>query len=257
MSGASIRKLIVTALLSACSIVSVLLLKQQSDNPKRLSSLNMADSLIANACRSFNINNSAYHVETVSVSPHFKRKIWHVSLPVNLSQTFFHYDLARKLYPYDIRTPAKVDLKDGTMNIQVYYKDTVIRTVTVSNDTNSVRYDMPASIILFFNQRPDENMTDLIRSLGEPVMIAFKTNRVVQTDSWLHVSGIEDFNMAYWIEPESSRTINRDDRWYLGEQIRNLAKMIHHPQIWSDPMTMMINETSGSDICQTRGLSHG
>ncbi len=254
MSGASIRKLIVTALLSACSIVSVLLLKQQSDNPKRLSSLNMADSLIANACRSFNINNSAYHVETVSVSPHFKRKIWHVSLPVNLSQTFFHYDLARKLYPYDIRTPAKVDLKDGTMNIQVYYKDTVIRTVTVSNDTNSVRYDMPASIILFFNQRPDENITDLIRSLGEPVMLAFKTNRVVQTDSWLHVSGIEDFNVAFWIEPESSKNHKSDDKWYLGEQIRNLTKMLHHPQILIGPDVDDNQRNLWINICQTRGL---
>lgn len=254
MNSALIRKLIVAGLLSACSIVSVLLLRQQSDNPGMLTSLNMADSLIASACHSFNISKSAYHIETIPVSAHFKRKVWHVSLPVNLSQTFFHYDLAQKLYPYNIQTPAKVNLKDGTMDIQVYYHDTVIRTIAVKNDTNSVRYDMPGSIILSFNQRPDEDVTDLIRSLGEPILLAFKTSRVVQTDSWLHVPGIENFSISFWIEPESSQDRKSEDKWYLGEQVRNLMKMLHHPQILIGPDVNDNQRHLWIKISRTRGL---
>lgn len=254
MRGASIRKLIVAVLLVACSIVSVLLLKQQSGNRKLLPDLSTADSIIVSTCRSFNINKSAYHVETIPVTPHFKRKIWHVSLPVNLSQTFFHYDLSQLLYPYNIQTPAKVDLKNGTMDIELYYDHTVIRTISLRNDTNSVRYDMPASIVLFFNQRPDAKITDQIRSLGEPVLVAFKTDRVVQTDSWLHVPGIEDFNIAYWIEPASSQDQSTETKWYLGEQIRNLAKMIHHPKILVGPDNDNTQRKQWIDICQTHGF---
>ncbi len=254
MHGATNRKLIVAVLLIACSIVSILLLRQQSGNTKQLIGLNKADSLIVTACNSFNISKSAYHVETIPVTPHFKRKIWHISLPVNLSQTFFHYDISQLFDPYNIQTPAKVNLKDGTMDIELYYKDTVIRTIALHNDTNSVRYDMPASIVLFFNQRPNEKITDQIRSLGEPVLIAFKTDRVVQTDSWLHVPGIEDFNIAYWIEPSSSPDQDSEDRWYRGEQIRNLAKMIHHPQILVGPDNSNDQLKQWTDICKTHGF---
>lgn len=254
MQGSSIRKLIVAVLLIACSIVSVMLLKQQTGSTKQLASLNESDSLIASACRSFNIPKSAYHVETIPVTPHFKRKIWHISLPINLSQTFFHYDISQLMYPYHIQTPARVDLKNGTMDIELYYKDTVIRTIALRNDTNSVRYDMPASIVLFFSQRPSAKMTDQIQSLGEPVLIAFKTDRVVQTDSWLHVPGIEDFNIAYWIEPSSSRDPTKEDKWYLGEQIRNLTKMIHHPEILVGPDNNNDQLKQWTNICKTRGF---
>ena len=254
MQGSSIRKLIVAVLLIACSIVSMLLLKQQAGSTKQLTSLNESDSLIASACRSFKIQKSAYHVETIPVTAHFKRKIWHISLPINLSQTFFHYDISQLMYPYHVQTPARVDLKDGTMDIDLYYKDTIIRTIALRNDTNSVRYDMPASIVLFFSQRPSAKMTDQIRSLGEPILIAFKTDQVVQTDSWLHVPGIEDFNIAYWIEPSSSSNPDSQDKWYLGEQIRNLAKMIHHPEILVGPDNDNDQLKQWKNICKTRGF---
>ncbi len=253
MHSIPLRKLVIVILLVVCSIVSLLLLKQSYRESRPFPNLRTADSLIASVCHDFGMNRSSCRIETIFTHPGFKRKIWHIALPVNLSQTFFHYDLAQKAAPYHIETPAQVDLRENTMNIQLYYRGTVIRTLALRNDTNIVRHNLAVSVILFFNHHPDKQIIHLIHSMGEPIKVAFKTDDVINTASWLRVPGMEDFDVAYWIDQRPSDDGSMD-KWYIGEQIRNLKKMVRNPEILVGPDAGNHRRKLWIGICERRGL---
>ena len=230
------KKKAIAWLLGAASLVAAVLLaySPQTDD-KILSDLAQADSLIYQELAEFAVPLENIKRRSVLIDSVFERVTYLVPVPGGFSKTFLHFELAQRLRPFEIDVPARVHFPEMDMNIHLYFKDTIIRTLVLRTDTSLTAESFPASIVFFFDKTPSPTQLETIAGLGEPVTVALQTPDPSDADSWLRVAGesAPDLDYAFWID-EAARTGEAErDREIFAEKVKQFGKVKRRAQFVS------------------------
>ena len=174
------KKLIAILLLASCFISGFILFSTSDTSTKRLTSLSEADSLIQQQFSSFNISEEQISVSTTQVDSNFTRKTYFVGLPYRFSKTQFHAEINDALYPYKIQTPAQVTFPQKNINIQLSYRETVIRTISLQTDPELSLQQNDISLLLSFEEIPQSQLIYQLNTLAEPIPLVLKIEQPME-----------------------------------------------------------------------------
>jgi len=181
-----IRQWIALALLFVCiGVCSLLLLQPELLFKPELTSLTELDDIIKDELIEFNIKQSQIQTRTVDEQLGFGRLIYRVDVPENFSKTFFHSELSRRLYPFEVRTPSIVNLPSKDLNIHVYWRNTIVRTLELRSSSDLSRNMNPGTIILETTVAPSRELLQRIELIGEPIRIVYRSDNTDVLLSWL------------------------------------------------------------------------
>ncbi|WP_445665713.1 hypothetical protein [Fodinibius sp. AD559] len=152
-------------------------------NTKRLTSLAQADSLIQQQFSIFNISDDQVSIATTRVDSNFSRKTYYVGLPYRFSKTQFHAELNDALYPFGIRTPARVTFPQKNVDIQLSYRETVIRTISLQTDPELSLQQNDISLLLSFDEIPQSQIISQLNALAEPIPLVLKIEQPMQVQT--------------------------------------------------------------------------
>lgn len=179
------RHRIAVVLLLLCIAASgVLLYFPDIIEPAETASLEAIDAIIQSELTEFNIRQSQISERNSGTADGFNRTILRVSVPQDFSKTFLHSELAMRLRPLGVGTPATVNVPDNEMNIHVYWRNTVVRTIELRYG-NAVRNQNPGTIMLLADSYPSETTLKRIAQMGEPVRLILKSDNTDVILSWL------------------------------------------------------------------------
>ena len=170
-------------LLVSCFISGFILFSTSDKSTKQLSSLAQADSLIQQQFSSFNISDDQFSVATTRVDSNFFRKTYFVGLPYRFSKTQFHAELNDALYSYGIQTPARVTFPQKNVDIQLSYRETVIRTISLQTDPELSLQQNDISLLLRFDEIPESQLISQLNALAEPIPLVLKVEQPMQVQT--------------------------------------------------------------------------
>lgn len=180
-----IRHRVAVVLLLLCIAASgILLYFPNIIEPAETASLEAIDAIIQSELTEFNIKQSQITKRNSSTAEGFSRTIMRVSVPQDFSKTFLHSELAMRLSPLGVGTPATVNVPDNEMNIHVYWRNTVVRTIELRYGT-AVRNQNPGTIMMIADAYPSESTLRRISQMGEPVRLILKSDNTDVMLSWL------------------------------------------------------------------------
>lgn len=203
------KRLIASLLLISCFISGYMLFAISGDGSKTLRSTAQADSLIQNVFADFNISEKQIQITTTSIDSNFRRKTYHVGLPYSFSKTQFHAELNSKLHEYSVETPAQVTFPEQDVDIHLTYKGTVFRTISLQTDPDLVAKQSQASILVAFDQLPDDNLLTSLESLGEPIPIVLKIKDPSKVQDFSKQLSNSYNKMMFWLQSENGEDLIR------------------------------------------------
>jgi hypothetical protein len=128
------KQLIAALLLISCLACAWLLFLMPSKKHHRLQHLSQADSLVLGTLSKFGIPEKQISVRSRRVDSSFTRKVYVVSVPPYFPKIRFHTALKGRFTGYGISLPARIIFPDKDIDIQLYYRNTVIRTIKMVMD---------------------------------------------------------------------------------------------------------------------------
>ncbi|PAU93617.1 hypothetical protein CK503_10705 [Aliifodinibius salipaludis] len=194
------KKLIAILLLVSCFISGFILFSTSDKNTKRLSTLSQADSLIQQQFSSFNIPEDQISVGTTRVDSNFYRKTYFVGLPYRFSKTQFHAELNDALSPFGIRTPARVTFPQKNVNIQLSYRETVIRTISLQTDPELSLQQNDISLLLAFGDIPESQLISQLNALAEPIPLVLKIEQPMQVQTLKKELNGQYASVIFWFQ---------------------------------------------------------
>lgn len=197
------KKKILVLLLILCSMFTWLIISYEHD-VRQLSAGTMAemDSLIISELSLFNIPAASINARETTVTPNFTRKSYEVHIPQGISRTWLHAELARKLYPHNIRTYATVTFPEQSIKIGIVRGNTLIRSVSLIPDTSAVRPAQIASVLAYFDQRPNPELINRLQRFGEPIPIVLRARSPQQAQRWYDALPENQRDVYFWIMDE-------------------------------------------------------
>jgi hypothetical protein len=180
------KKWLLLGLLGASNVIAGFLLWQQSNHQTYvLHELSQVDTIIRNEFTAFNLRNEEVKTIPASTEDGLVRAIYRVTVPQDFSNTFFHSELALKLYPYEIRVPATVELPGTDMNIHVYVKNTVVRTIQLRRSDTLNRPAEPGFLLVEARSDPSAELLQLLATMGEPIRLIIRSDNPEVLLEWL------------------------------------------------------------------------
>lgn len=223
------KKLVIIALLTLCCLITFFLIVKAPDTVQPAAiNLSKTDTLLSHEFKVFNIPGKQIRVYSVKTSSLLTRKVYRVDVAGGFSKTYFHAELASLLRPYQITTPATVHLPGKDMDIQLYYHNTVIRTLELRTDPDLVLDRNPCSILLYTDQQPNPSFIDDIISKGLNVPLVLKVHEATQAKEWQSAIRQKKITIIYWLTSPDDESTSKED-WYLNEQLKNLKKIFRNP----------------------------
>lgn len=128
------KKIVVALLLLSCIVSGIILAASPPYSAQKLHTLAELDSLIHIQLEKSLIYPDHIRVSEVRVDSSFARNVYHVRVPQRFSKTFFHFNLHKALYKYDVQTPANVHFPARDMDIYIYGNNTVFGTIRLITD---------------------------------------------------------------------------------------------------------------------------
>ncbi len=201
------KRIIATLLFISCFISGYMLLATSGGEVNTLRNLSQVDSLIHQKFEDFNIGEQQVKVFTTPVDSNLSRKTYHVGLPYQFSKTQFHAELNKAFYDYNIKTPAEVTFPEQNVNIHLLYQGTVIRSVSLQTDPELTVNRNHVSILVAFEQPPDEELITQLQRMGEPVPMVFKIENPMQAnDLTKRLSGQYE-HIFFWLQNSNGNDI--------------------------------------------------
>lgn len=181
------------------------------ESTKQLESFAEADSLIERELAGFSIKNQQIQSSEVPLDSSFNRKIYAVDLAEEFSKTQLHAELNRRFHPYGISLPAQVTFPEKTMQIHLKYKQTVIRTIKLRTDSDLRLQHSRASIVVAFNELPDEELLNMVANFGEPIPIVLGVQHPMEANE-LKKSLAGRYNrLLLWLQTENNEDLIRNN----------------------------------------------
>ncbi len=216
------KKFIVILLLVSCFISGYILLNAPSSNTKQLQSLAHADSLIQNQLENFNISNDQITITTTPVDSNFIRKTYTIGVPYGFSKTQFHAELNHFLHPYDINTPARVTFPAQDINIQLSYRDAVIRTISLQTDAELSLQKNNMSILMAFDEVPDDQTLSELASLGEPIPLVIKIEQPMEIQDLKEELNGRYTPILFWLQNKNGKDLVKTNPDAATERLNRL-----------------------------------
>lgn len=119
----------------SCIISGFILADTEVKQKQYLSSAAELDSVLMQSVYDSGILPEHRSVRLIRIDSAFTRKLIRLKVPGTFSKTLYHIDLQNRLQPFGFDTPAAVEFPDRDMNIHIYYKDTIFRTIRLQTDT--------------------------------------------------------------------------------------------------------------------------
>ena len=160
----------------ACSCLTgvVLLASHTTGSNAHKASIAELDSLIQDELDIFNIRSDQVTQRTVEVDSLFSRKIVDVGIPLGLSRTFIHTELAKRISKAGWESRGRVEFPERDITMEVISENTLVRTIHLRRDTTSRRLISPASVLVYFDDSPGVDDINRLQSLGEPIGILLR-----------------------------------------------------------------------------------
>jgi hypothetical protein len=194
------KQLIAILLLVSCFVSGFILFSTSDQNTKRLKSLAQADSLIQQQFSSFNISEDQISVAITRVDSSFARKTYYVGLPYRFSKTQFHAELNEFLHPFGVRTPARVTFPQKDVDIQLSYRETVIRTISLQTDPELSLQQNDISLLLSFENIPQPEIISQLNALAEPIPLVLKIEQPMQVQSLKEELNGQYSSVIFWLQ---------------------------------------------------------
>jgi hypothetical protein len=128
------KKIVTILLVLSCVISGIILAASPSYKIYAIESNRQLDSLINLHLQNARILPQQMQVSHIIIDSTFARKEYRVEVPSRFSKTLFHAALDKDLYRYNISAPAKVHFPSRDMDIYIYNKGTVLRTIRLTTD---------------------------------------------------------------------------------------------------------------------------
>lgn len=228
------KRIIALLLFIACAISGYMLIYLSSGGaPRQLEGLAHADSLIHSELSDFNIGSQQLREVTTRIDSNFSRKTYHVGVPYQFSKTQFHAELNRRFHPYSVQTPAKVTFPEENMDIHLLFQNTVIRTISLETDPELSYNQNRISLLVVFDELPDEGLINRLKRMGEPIPIVLKIQNPMQANEFRKEIGGEYDRIIYWLlNSEGEDLINVDTETAISklnqmQQVLPEAVMMH------------------------------
>lgn len=193
----------------SCLISLSILIWAPKPKSSTLQNISQADSLIYNELGRFNIQSDQISSYPVKVDSIFTRKVYYVDVPPTFSKTQLHADLNRQFHAYKVKTPARVDLIDKTMDIYLYHNQSIIRTLHLRNDQSLQIKHYIASIIITFDEVPSTELIQNLISFGEPIPLVVSVHSAMRAEE---------------VKKQLSRIYNRLGVWLKNDDNQNLLE---------------------------------
>ncbi|MEX1136416.1 MAG: hypothetical protein WEB89_05910 [Balneolales bacterium] len=196
------------------------------------------DSLLLKELSAFNIPSHKVRWNRVDVDSNFFRKDYHVRLPGNVSRTWFHSELSKKLHDANMKTWAKVDIPEQDMKIYVLNDNTIIRSLNVETDTSYYRQIHPAVVMVYFDRAPDEQLLNQINTFDEPISLVLRVRSADQAEAWIEHLDKSRHNFYFWMT---------DDDYYPGADFngsRFLQRSLSIAEVSSRPGLLFFQPVS-------------
>lgn len=216
------KRLIVGLLFISCFISGYILLNTSETDTNTLQSLAQADTLIQNRLANFNISDSQVAIATTEVDSNFVRKTYHVGVPYGFSKTQFHAELNRLMHPYGVNTPARVSFPAQDINIQLTYKDAVIRTISLQTDPELSLQKNNISMLMAFDELPaDQTLSDLA-SLGEPIPLVIKIEQPMEVQDLREKLNGRYTPIIFWMQNQNGKDLIKTNPDAAAERLNRL-----------------------------------
>ena len=137
------RAFLVLLLLISCLTAGYLLYTLEPEPAQHLQSASQIDSLITDTFQEFEFSSNELRRTPVEVDTSFTRIVYRADADPGFSKTTFHYTLAERIFPYDLRTAAVVHFPDEDLHIHVLYNGTVYRTIRLITEESNVDQNRP------------------------------------------------------------------------------------------------------------------
>jgi hypothetical protein len=105
-----------------------------SKKRKKLQHFSQVDSLVLGTLSKFNVPKRQISIYSKRVDSSFTRKIYVVSVPPHFPKIQFHAALKGQFSGYEVFLPARIIFPNKDIDIQLYYQDTIIRTIKMIMD---------------------------------------------------------------------------------------------------------------------------
>lgn len=229
MKGQKKKSLITILLLISCFISGYLLFTTSDEGPKRLRDLSQADSLIRKKLTDFNINEQQIRITTTQIDSNFSRKTYHLALPYQFSKTQFHAELNRIFHNYSVETPAKVIFPEQNVNIHLLYRGTVIRTLSLQTDPDLVMSRNMVSILLTFEELPNDELIAELTSMGEPIPVVIKIENPMQANDIKKQINYD--HIIFWLQDKDGENLMAANPQAATSKLNQLNNVLPKAQI--------------------------
>lgn len=189
---------------------------------QQLRSLAQADTLINKELAAFNIPNQQLRISTVHVDSNFSRKIYHVNVPFQFSKTQLHAELNNTFHKYGVQTPARVLFPGKDVRIELVYHGNVIRTIAIQTDPDLILSQNKISILVVFNQVPDDELLSELASLGEPIPVVLTIDSPMQANELSKELKPRYRHVMFWLQNEDGNDLIKSNS---KEAINKLKQM--------------------------------
>lgn len=201
------KKIIAILLFISCFISGYMLFVSSGGASRHLSNLAQADTLIYDQLKAFNIQDQQIHISTVKVDSNFSRKIYRVGVPFKLSKTQLHAELNRIFYNYGVKAPARVSFPQKDVRIDLVYQNTVIRSVILQTDPDLVFTKNKVSILVAFDEMPDDKLLGKLTSLGEPIPLVFKVKSPMKANELAKKLKSRYQHILFWLQSDDGKDL--------------------------------------------------
>jgi len=225
------KRFIAILLLVSCFISGYMLFAASDGSTMRLRNLAQADSLIQKELYDFNISDQQIRVTTTRVDSNFSRKTYRVGLPYQFSKTQFHAELNSRLHSYGVETPAQVTFPEKNVDIHLLYRGTVIRTISLQTDPELLLDRNEASLLVSFDDFPDEELISTLASLGEPIPIVLKIETPIQANELRKRLGDRYNHLLFWLKTSSGKDLIKENPSAARAKLKQLEEVLPQARI--------------------------
>ncbi|MDZ7771994.1 MAG: hypothetical protein U5K31_04540 [Balneolaceae bacterium] len=203
------KQLLVLLLFLSCVASAWLLATAEDEPPRRLDDLARVDSLLQADFREFYIRPGQVQSWQVEVDSNFARRVYLVSLPGGFSKTQLHARIQRSVNTWGMSAPARVVFPQRDMEIQLIWRNTVVRTVRLQTDPELEMNRNLATILIAFDYPPSEELQQRFRQMGEALHPVMAIGRALEAGTirqeWQGGGGLTE--PILWLRDAEGRSV--------------------------------------------------
>lgn len=222
------RQKVLLSVLAVCALLLIVMLGGEVGfEHNRLKTLDQIDSLSNIVLRKHRLGNTRRKVTSTDVDTIFVRKTTRIGVPMRFSKTLFHLELAQTLQEWDVEAPARVYLPENELHIHLTYKNTIVRSLELYNDSSAVLSSFGGHVLLTSDYTTSPDLLSYRSLFAEPIphVVQFENIRDLESYAQSHPLNSSHF---LWITGENGGLGQPN----LGKtELNRITKLLEMPKL--------------------------